>query len=74
MLCLAASVHADEGGVSFWLPGQQSNFAAQARFFIPVGKSKGYVSVLGYFEFGAEHRTEGWNGWLTLAIPLDSGK
>ena len=25
---LAASVHADEGGVSFWLPGQQSSFAA----------------------------------------------
>jgi hypothetical protein len=26
-LCVAASAHADEGGVSFWLPGQQSNFA-----------------------------------------------
>jgi hypothetical protein len=30
------------------------------------------VSLRGYFEFGAEHRTEGWNGWLTLAIPLGS--
>jgi hypothetical protein len=28
MLCLAGSAHADEGGVSFWLPGQQSSFAA----------------------------------------------
>src|SRR5688572_16963782 len=25
---LAIAAHADEGGVSFWLPGQQSNFAA----------------------------------------------
>jgi hypothetical protein len=44
----------------------------QAGFFFPVGKSKGYVSLRSYFEFGAEHRTEGWNGWLTLAIPLGS--
>jgi hypothetical protein len=46
----------------------------QAGFFFPVGKSKGYVSLRGYFEFGAEHRTEGWNGWITLSIPIDPGK
>lgn len=27
-LCLVTSARADEGGMSFWLPGQQSNFAA----------------------------------------------
>jgi len=46
----------------------------QAGFFFPVGQSQGYVSLRGYFEFGAEHRTEGWNGWLTLSVPLGSGK
>jgi hypothetical protein len=45
----------------------------QAGVFFPVGKSTGYISLRGYFEFGAEHRTEGWNGWLTLSIPVGSG-
>jgi hypothetical protein len=46
----------------------------QAGFFFPFGGSKGYVSLRGYFEFGAEHRTEGWNGWLTASLPFASGK
>jgi hypothetical protein len=46
----------------------------QAGFFFPVGGSKGYVSVRGYWEFGAQNRTEGWNTWLTLSLPLDSGR
>jgi hypothetical protein len=46
----------------------------QAGYFFPVGKAKGYISLRGYFEFDAEHRTEGWNGWITLSIPIDSGK
>jgi len=27
-------------------------------------------NVKAYYEFSAERRTEGWSGWLTLAIPL----
>jgi hypothetical protein len=29
---------------------------------------QGYLNVKGYWEFGAEHRPEGWNAWLTFAI------
>jgi len=42
----------------------------QAGFFFPFGGSKGYVNVRGYWEFGAQNRTEGWNAWLTLSLPL----
>jgi hypothetical protein len=63
-----------EGAVLGDFKARVYGLGPQAGFFFPVGKSKGYVSLRGYFEFGAEHRTEGWNGWLTLAVPLDSGK
>jgi hypothetical protein len=46
----------------------------QAGYFFPFGKSKGYVSLRGYWEFDAQNRTEGWNAWVTLSLPLDSGK
>jgi hypothetical protein len=29
---------------------------------------QGYLNLKGYKEFGAEHRPEGWNAWLTFAI------
>ena len=38
----------------------------------PVGKQKWYVNVRGYHEFNARNRPEGWNAWVTLAIPLGS--
>lgn len=34
----------------------------------PVGDHQGYLNLKGYKEFGAEHRPEGWNVWLTLVI------
>jgi hypothetical protein len=46
----------------------------QIGYFFPVGKQKWYVNVKGYHEFNARNRPEGWNAWVTLAIPLGSGK
>jgi len=46
----------------------------QIGYFFPVGKEKGYVNLKGYWEFGAENRAEGWNLWLSLALPLDLGR
>ncbi len=40
----------------------------QIGFLFPVGDMQGYFNVKGYKEFGAEHRAEGWNVWLTFAI------
>ena len=46
----------------------------QIGYFFPVGKEKGYVNLKGYWEFGAENRAEGWNVWLSLALPLTLGR
>ena len=44
----------------------------QIGYFFPVGKQKWYVNLKGYHEFNARNRPEGWNAWVTLAIPLGS--
>ena len=46
----------------------------QVGYFFPVGKQKWYVNLKGYYEFDAKNRPEGWNAWVTLAIPLSSAK
>ena len=43
-------------------------------YFFPVGKEKGYVNLKSYWEFAAQNRAEGWNLWLSLALPLSMGK
>jgi hypothetical protein len=40
----------------------------QIGYLFPVGDTQGYLNLKGYKEFGAEHRPEGWNVWLTFAI------
>jgi hypothetical protein len=41
----------------------------QIGYIIPLGDHlQGYLNLKGYKEFGAEHRPEGWNAWLTFAI------
>lgn len=42
----------------------------QVGYFFPVSAGKGYLNLKGYWEFDADHRAEGWNVWLTLALPL----
>src|SRR5688572_27893337 len=42
--------------------------APQIGYIFPVGGMQGYLNLKGYKEFGAEHRPEGWNMWLTFAI------
>lgn len=42
----------------------------QAGYFFPFGAGKGYVNLKGFWEFEAAHRVEGWNVWLTVALPL----
>lgn len=33
-------------------------------------KNGWYLNLKGYYEFGARNRPEGWDLWLTIAIPL----
>jgi hypothetical protein len=42
----------------------------QIGYFFPVGGQNWYVNLRGYYEFNARNRPEGWNAWVTLAIPL----
>ena len=53
---------------------QVSAIGPQAGYFFKVGEQKWYANLKGYYEFDARNRPEGWNVWLTLAIPLGSGK
>lgn len=46
----------------------------QVGYFFPVGGQSWYVNLKAYYEFDALNRPEGWNAWLTLAIPLGSAK
>jgi len=41
----------------------------QIGYILPPGTThQTYLNLKGYKEFGAEHRPEGWNVWLTLVI------
>lgn len=40
----------------------------QLSYIFPLGDHQGYLNLKGYKEFGAEHRPEGWNVWLTFSI------
>jgi hypothetical protein len=40
----------------------------QVGFLFPVGDKQGYLNLKAYGEFGAKHRPEGFNAWLTFAI------
>ena len=46
----------------------------QVGYFFPVGGQKWYVNFKGYYEFEAQNRPEGWNAWVTLALPLGAKK
>ncbi len=47
-----------------------SGIGPQVGYFFPVAGRQWYVNLRGYYEFDARNRPEGWNAWLTLAIPV----
>jgi hypothetical protein len=42
----------------------------QIGYLFKVKDRQWYANLKGYWEFDAEHRTEGWSIWLTVVIPL----
>lgn len=46
----------------------------QAGYMFPLQGRQAYLNLKGYYEFDARHRPEGWNVWLSLSLPLGSGK
>lgn len=42
----------------------------QAGYLFKIGKKEAYLNLKAYWEFGADHRPEGWNGSLTISLPL----
>jgi len=51
---------------------QVAGIGPQAGRFFEVSGRKWYANLKAYWEFSAKNRPEGWNAWLTLAIPLTS--
>jgi hypothetical protein len=49
---------------------QVAGIGPQAGYFFPLGKSKGYVNLKGYWEFAEQNRAAGWNVWLSMELPL----
>jgi len=48
---------------------QVFSIGPQIGYIIPLSTElQGYVNLKGYKEFGAEHRPDGWNVWLTFMI------
>ena len=40
----------------------------QIGYLFKMGGMDAYLNLKGYWEFGADNRPEGWNGWLTWSI------
>jgi hypothetical protein len=49
---------------------QVMGFGPQVGWFIGAGEVKWYLNLKGYYEYNARNRPEGWNLWLTVALPL----
>jgi hypothetical protein len=48
---------------------QVFSIGPQIGYIIPLSTElQGYLNLKGYKEFGAEHRPEGWNVWLTFVV------
>lgn len=61
----------DDGGAGDRVGGFRSRVfgvGPQIGYVFPVGEAQGYLNLKGYKEFGAEHRPEGWNLWLTFVV------
>ena len=81
-----SDARADEGGVGDFnqqLTGDSSAGAVLGDFksttyavgprvgcFFPVGGVKGDVNLRGYWELATDHRSGGWNVWLTVGLVL----
>ncbi len=51
--------------------GRVLGFGPQSGWFLKAGEHDVYANLKGYYEFAAENRAEGWNVWLTVAIPME---
>jgi hypothetical protein len=47
---------------------QVAGIGPQVGFSFPVGGLEGYLTLKSYVEFGAVHRPEGWNAWISLEL------
>jgi len=66
-----------DGGSGAQLGDFKSRVSAigpQVGYMFPLQGRQAYLNLKGYYEFDAEHRAKGWNVWLSLSLPLGSGK
>lgn len=59
-----------DGAVLGDFKSKVNGIGPQLGYMFKMGEKDAYFNIKGYWEFGADHRPEGWNGWLTLSIPI----
>ena len=57
-----------EGAVLGDFKSRVNGIGPQLGYLFKMGEKDAYLNLKGYWEFGAENRPEGWNGWLTLSV------
>jgi hypothetical protein len=59
-----------DGAVLGDFKSKVNGLGPQLGYMFKMGEKDAYFNIKAYWEFGADHRPEGWNGWLTLSIPF----
>ncbi|MGA7277467.1 MAG: transporter [Desulfocapsaceae bacterium] len=57
-----------EGAVLGDFKSSVNGIGPQLGYLFKMGGMDAYLNLKGYWEFGADNRPEGWNGWLTWSI------
>ena len=57
-----------EGAVLGDFKSSVNGIGPQIGYLFKMGGMDAYLNLKGYWEFGADNRPEGWNGWLTWSI------
>lgn len=57
-----------EGAVLGDFKSSVNGIGPQIGYLFKMGEKDTYLNLKAYWEFGADHRPEGWNGWLTWSI------
>jgi hypothetical protein len=60
----------DTGAAAFLgaFESRVAGLGPQLGIIIPAGRTQVYLNFKAYWEFAAENRPSGWNGWVTLAF------
>jgi hypothetical protein len=59
-----------DGAVLGDFKSKVNGLGPQLGYMFKLWEKDAYFNIKAYWEFDADHRPDGWNGWLTLSIPI----